>query len=142
EFSPYGIEYDEEEVRKAIAIITEELRPLREEFEKLYVCGFSQGAILTHAVFLQNEVKLDGIAGLSGRFNESIFQESLKDNIAGKPVFLSHGTQDEVIPISSGRQIFDYYNSSKAEVFSKEYRMGHGIDFECQKDLMGWYASL
>ena len=142
EFTPYGIEYNEDEVKKAIDLVEGELSSLRPKFEKLYVCGFSQGSILTHAVFLNNNVPVDGIAGLSGRFNDSIFRDELKENIEGKPAFLSHGTEDDVIPIVSGRQIFSFYADSKADVFSKEYRMGHGIDFECQKDLKDWYSKL
>ncbi|MCM8543372.1 MAG: hypothetical protein NE328_24090 [Lentisphaeraceae bacterium] len=142
DFTPYGIEYDEEGVISAIATITAELKTIRGKFDKLYICGFSQGAILTHAVFLQDNIVIDGIAALSGRYNESIFDEANKENIKGKPVFLSHGTQDEVIPISSGRQIFDFYQSSEAEVFSREYSMGHGIDLDCQKDLMKWFSEL
>jgi len=142
EFTPYGIEYNDEEVQKAIEIVTEEVASLRNSYDKLYLCGFSQGSILTHALFLNNEVSLDGIAGLSGRYNDSIFKEELKDNIKGKDVFLSHGTVDEVIPIESGRQIFGYYENTEAKVFSKEYRMGHGIDMDCQVDLKNWYSKL
>lgn len=142
DFTPYGIEYDDAEVKKAIDIITSELSVLRKSFDRLYVCGFSQGAILTHAVFLNSEVELDGIAGLSGRFNESIFKESLKENIADKPVFLSHGTVDEVIPVESGRRIFSFYKESGAGVFAREYRMGHGIDLDCQRDLSEWWLKV
>ncbi len=142
EFTAYGIEYNEEEVNKAINIVTDEISALRDSFDKLYICGFSQGAILTHALFLNSEVSLDGIAGLSGRFNESIFKDELKKNIEDKPVFLSHGTVDEVIPVDSGRKIFSYYKESKANVFAKEYQMGHGIDPECQRDLKNWYSEL
>lgn len=142
EFTPYGIEYNEDEVRKAIAIITEELKALMPNFGKLYLCGFSQGAILTHAVFLNSEIEVDGIAGLSGRFNKEIFKSDLVDNIAGKPVFLSHGTVDEVIPIQSGREIREFYAGSSADLTAAEYEMGHGIDPECQRDLMNWYNGL
>ena len=142
DFTPYGIQYNDDEIKKAITIVTEDVYKLRSLYEKLYICGFSQGAILTHALLLNNEVPLDGIAALSGRFNESIFKDELKANIENKDVFLSHGKVDEVIPIESGRQIFSYYESSKANVFSKEYFMGHGIDPECQMDLKTWYSKL
>ena len=92
EFTPYGIEYDEEEVELAVKTITAELQSIRGDFKHFYLCGFSQGAILTHAVFLNNEIEISGIAGLSGRYNDSIFKEELKINIKDKPVFLSHGT--------------------------------------------------
>lgn len=142
DFTPYGIEYKEDEVRKAITIITEDLKSLRPNFEKMYLCGFSQGAILTHAVFLNSDIEINGIAGLSGRFNKEIFQSDLIDNVAGKPVFLSHGTLDEVIPIQSGREIREFYSKSSAELTAGEYEMGHGIDPDCQRDLMNWYNNL
>lgn len=142
DFTPYGIEYDKAGLQKAISLVTEEVRLLRERFSKLYLCGFSQGAILTHAVFLNNEVEIDGIAGLSGRYSEDIFQDELKANITGKPVFLSHGTQDDVIPISSGRKIIDFYKSSQAKLFFSEYKMGHGIDMECQRDIQKWFKNI
>jgi len=142
EFTHSGIEYDESEVLKAIDLITNELKILRASFGKLYVCGFSQGAILTHAVFLKGDVELDGIAGLSGRYNDSVFDPALLKNVVDKPVFLSHGTGDEVIPVSSGREIQKFYEGSGVRLDAHEYRMGHDINFDCQKDIQSWFAQL
>lgn len=142
DFTPDGIEYDIEGLEKAIQLLTKEVKVLRGRFKNLYLCGFSQGAILTHALFLKNEVDFEGVAGLSGRYNESFFDDALKVNVEGKPVFLSHGTQDEVIPISSGREIYEFYRASEVDLTAKEYEMGHGIDLKCQKDLSEWFKNL
>ena len=141
DFTPYGIEYDVEEAEAVLANLHKEIEKQRAHFDRLIICGFSQGAILSHALLLRYPGLLDGAVCLSGRYSDFIFEDVNHEHLKGLPVFLSHGTVDEVIPISSGKEIMSFYEETDANLTSKVYEMGHDISYECQLDLKEWFKS-
>jgi phospholipase/carboxylesterase len=107
------------------------------------VLGFSQGAMLGHGLALQSDVALEGLAACSGRLVPEIFGDGPLHVPSGFPVFLSHGTLDEVIPIASGVAIATAYRArSDAHVTWIEEPIGHGIGPACLSGLRDWFASL
>ena len=142
DFTPYGINYHEEEIVDVVKVLKGELESLNSRFEKVILLGFSQGCILTHGLMLQNPDQVYAAICLSGRFADSIFLDELKDGVKNKRVFISHGLFDEVIPISSGREIMNYYKNSEADATIKEYEMGHEINPECGMDVKKWFDDL
>ena len=141
DFTPFGIQYDIPEAVKAVEDLYEQISKQRKNFEKLIVCGFSQGSILTHALFLQYPDLLDGVACLSGRYSEFVFEDAKTEHIKNLPIFVSHGTADEVIPVQLGEQIIDFYKKINADLTSQIYDMGHEINYDCQQDLRNWFKS-
>ena len=148
DFMPDGIHYKMKEVDKAIqqAIEFVEFAKAKHATEKskIIVLGFSQGAMLCHAITLKAPKLVDASACLSGRMVDELFNDepdfsALKDH----PMFISHGTEDEVIPINvGGRGINKYYDGKGLNVTYREYRMAHGIDVDCQRDLVSWFNSV
>ena len=139
DFTPSGIEYDIAEAEQVLGDLFKEIQKQRQKFEKLLICGFSQGAILTHALLLRHPGLLDGVACLSGRYSEFVFDDAKHDHVDQLPIFISHGTHDEVIPYASGKQIMSFYKETSANVTANTYGMGHDISYECQRDLETWY---
>ncbi len=142
EFTPWGIRYDFAGLQKALEDVTTELSIITPQFPKVYLCGFSQGAIMAHGLLLSQKLEISGIAGLSGRFVPEIFHEEAKKHLAGKVVFLSHGIEDEVIPIKSGQEIVNFYRDTKAVLTHAEFEMGHEINLDCQQKLREWFSAL
>ena len=142
EFTSSGIVYKEEEILAVLEALTEELESIKSRFKHVILLGFSQGCILTHGLLLHNPELITAAICLSGRFSEKVFLEELKRDVDDKPIFISHGIYDEVIPIESGREIMAYYTSSKAVVTSKEYEMGHEISSPCVNDIQEWFQGL
>lgn len=58
------------------------------------------------------------------------------------PVFIGHGTQDPVVPVSFARETHELLLRSSASVTYREYRAGHQITDECIDDLRAWLAAL
>jgi predicted esterase len=91
------------------------------------IMGFSQGAMLAHALLLREQLTMLGLAGCSGR----MIREFVSDGSSvrqGQPVFLSHGTYDEVIPVVSGHELRNIYESQTgADVTWSEEPVGHDI---------------
>ena len=98
-FTPFGIQYDIPEAEEVVEDLYKEIVIQRQRFKKLIICGFSQGSILTHALFLKYPDLLDGAACLSGRYSEFVFEDAKAEHIKDLPIFVSHGTHDEVIPV-------------------------------------------
>jgi len=110
---------------------------------QVVLLGFSQGAMLAHALLLRNRIKPLGIAACSGRMVEEVFGDPQTQlGVDGIPIFASHGRFDDVIPIQSGREIRDWYERTGARLEYHEYDMAHGIDPSCLSDLATWCSGL
>jgi len=141
--TPEGLDFDRAEAERAADAAAEFVRAAREAWpsdpERTYVLGFSQGAMMAHAMVLRDAVPLAGAMCCSGRMIESLFDENPdRPHLRELPLFVSHGRLDDVIPVSSGRAIRDWYGRSEARVEYHEYDMGHGIGPECLADLQTW----
>ena len=58
--------------------------------------------------------------------------------LVSKPVFVSHGEHDEVLPVHFGRAARDVLQSLGLVVSYHEYAMGHTLSEECIEDLDAW----
>jgi phospholipase/carboxylesterase len=109
--------------------------------DRTIVLGFSQGAMLGHGLLLKSDVKLAGLAACSGRLVPEVFDAHPLNVPAEYPVFLSHGTHDDVIPVASGHAIRDAYaKHSSAAITWVEEPVGHGIGPACLDGLRAWFG--
>lgn len=101
--------------------------------------GFSQGCILSYAVALTYPEKVKNIIGLSGYVNADITEpkEDLKV-YKHLSVFCSHGSVDQVIPVTAARQIPAYLDKLGISVRLNEYPVGHGVAPQNFYDLKDW----
>lgn len=110
--------------------------------EDTVIMGFSQGAMLAHALLLREQLTMLGLAGCSGR----MIREFVGDGSSirqGQPVFLSHGTYDEVIPVVSGHELRNIYESQTgADVTWCEEPVGHDIGPKMIESMRDWFAAL
>jgi len=105
------------------------------------VLGFSQGAMLGHGLALRSGIPMCALAACSGRLVPEVFDERPLSIPDGFPVFLSHGTHDEIIPVASGHAIRAAYESdSNADVTWVEEPIGHGIGPACTQGLRDWFS--
>lgn len=110
--------------------------------EDTVVMGFSQGAMLGHALLLDAKIPMQGLAACSGRMVPELFGSDAPPP-ADTPVFLSHGTLDELIPFSSGQAIATFYNEhTETNVTWCEETVGHGIGPAMASSLASWFADL
>lgn len=107
--------------------------------KRVYLCGFSQGSIMAYSVGLTVPEKIKGIAIMSGRLLEEV-----KPIIAGKDklknlnVFISHGTNDNVLPVSNAREANTYLKQLGINATYKEYPEPHTISNAMFNDLLIW----
>ena len=76
-----------------------------------------------------------------GRYSDFIFADAESKHLVDLPLFISHGSQDDVIPVALGQKIIDFYKNTTVDLQAKIYPMAHDISYECQVDLKNWYQS-
>lgn len=106
---------------------------------RVYLMGFSQGAIMSFSVGLTHPEKIAGIVAMSGRVLPEIVPhiaapEALRD----LPIFVTHGTEDQVLPIHHGRAARELLQRLPVALTYREYPMGHQISDQSLADIAGW----
>ena len=106
------------------------------------ILGFSQGAILGMATALNHPTKIKNVIGLSGYINNDILPEDLKTlDYSNLNFYCSHGTVDQVIPISWARQTPELLKSLNIEHTYSEFPVGHGIGPKNFYELRDWIST-
>lgn len=106
-----------------------------------HLAGFSQGGILSYALALNNPQLFSKVAILSAYPEEKILTNTSKDKkqLEKLRLFISHGTEDAVIPLEWGRKAADYLYHKGCFFSFREYMSGHGINQKNYMDLMEFF---
>lgn len=96
--------------------------------EQIMLAGFSQGGVITLHLLPRLPYKLAGFMALSTYIAcpEKLATEQLSHNKT-TPVFIAHGTQDPVVPLTAGQQAFHTYKAAGFNVSWRDYRMPHSV---------------
>jgi len=106
---------------------------------KVYLMGFSQGAIMSLGLALTAPEKVAGVVAMSGRILPEILPRvASADRLRGLPIFIAHGTEDAVLPIAHGRAARETLSRLGVSLDYREYPMGHEISDESLGDISRW----
>jgi phospholipase/carboxylesterase len=110
---------------------------------RISLVGFSQGAILSASVALTFPSLVCAIAMLSGRILEEI-KPLVQKREAFKQfkVFLAHGTEDTVLPVSYAREAKVYLEELGVKLEYREYALPHTISGDECAALTLWLSTL
>ena len=104
---------------------------------RLLLLGFSQGGMMAYDFFLREPARFAGLVALSSRFSPELGSEASPD-AKQRPVFVAHGTGDELIKIDAGRASREQLLELGLNLTYREYEMGHEINIEVLRELMQW----
>ncbi|ARM31488.1 alpha/beta hydrolase [Prosthecochloris sp. HL-130-GSB] len=143
EFTPGGITYDPElaaEARQRLSLCLQTIiETLRPRGGKVWLMGFSQGAVMSYLTALSEPSLLHGVIALSGKFpDEAIEKYPVTDTTALLPFLVMHGTYDEVLPVAHARHARVLLQNEVSDFCYKEYPAGHTITMEALDDLNIW----
>ncbi len=107
-----------------------------------HLCGFSQGGILSYALALKNPTFFTKVAYLSCYPEEKLLQDIQKNKkqLEHLRFFVSHGTEDAIIPLDWGRKAADLLYDLGCYFSFREYIFGHGINQKNYMDLMDFFV--
>ena len=88
--------------------------------DKIILCGFSQGCMISLQTGLKREDKINSIIGYSGKI---IDVKHIENNIKSKPdIILMHGDKDEVVPVSFLLEAIELFNKINYKIQTKIFK--------------------
>lgn len=106
---------------------------------RVFLCGFSQGAMMSMSALFSEPQKFAGVVAMSGRAMPEMLPEN-KDPDALKdfPIFVTHGLHDPLLPIENGRATRELLENLPVDLKYREYPMAHEISAESLSDVREW----
>lgn len=101
------------------------------DFSELHLIGFSQGAALVYSMAIMHPERIASVAGLSGFLPDGASAWLESDRLSGLPVFIAHGTKDELVPVELARKSVALLEGAGARVTYCEDEVGHKLSAEC-----------
>jgi phospholipase/carboxylesterase len=111
--------------------------------DRIVLAGFSQGCAMALMTGLRHGQRLAGIAGLSGYLPlaKAAAAERSPAN-QHTPIFLAHGTQDDIVLPERGEATRDALLALGYQVEWHSYPMGHSVSMEEIAQLDAWLVKV
>lgn len=106
--------------------------------KRLFLLGFSMGAVMAYAYALTRPEEVRGVIAHSGYVPENELQDFKRSGLNGTSYFVAHGTEDPVIPVSFARRARLLLEGTGAELSYKEYPIPHTMSEESIGDFSAW----
>ncbi len=135
----------QDEVKASVAKLGKFIRAASQIYpingDRMVAFGFSQGAAMISTLSFFEPDLLHGIAPLAGFM--PLPSSHLPDaDLDGYPVFMAHGTKDDVIPMKSAQRNKQILESADADVTWHTYNVGHKLPIQGIRDLGTWLKNL
>lgn len=128
--------------KKIIDFLDEVIENYPVDPDNVTLLGFSQGTILSYAVALSHPEKVRNVIALSGYINLDILEENYRENdFSNLSIYSSHGTQDQVIPVSWARRNPEILKNLGIEHKYSEFPVGHGVAPQNLMEIKNWIKS-
>jgi phospholipase/carboxylesterase len=111
------------------------------DVNRIDIMGFSQGAAMAITFALTYPSRIRKMGVLAGFAPKDIDQLVNSRPLDGKPVFVTHGTSDELVSIETARTTLDLLEQAGAEVTLCEAEVGHKVSAECLRALEAFFSS-
>jgi phospholipase/carboxylesterase len=105
---------------------------------RLFLFGFSMGAMMSLAISLSSPKLFKGIVAHSGLLPQHKRLSYRWDDLGALSFFIAHGEQDPIVPIELGRQAHQRLVQTNATVLYREYPIQHTISTESLTDISVW----
>lgn len=131
-----------ESSRKLLVQEIEEITKLyNADKNKVYLAGFSQGAMMSYAVALTQPKIIAGIVAMSGFVLENLAPKILdKKSLENLQILATHGVYDQVLPVFLGRATRDFLKTLPVKFIYHEYNMAHEVNFDCFAEVKQWLS--
>jgi phospholipase/carboxylesterase len=109
---------------------------------RVYMLGFSQGAIMSLCVMLTRPDLVAGVVAMSGRLLPEV-RPMVRPaaDLEQFPVLITHGENDPVIPVRYGREVREFLEELPVDLAYHEFPMGHEVTGRSLKVAADWLTS-
>ena len=112
------------------------------DINSVRMVGFSQGAALAFSFALLNPKRVSAVAALSGFLPDGAQALARNKPLSGKDIFVTHGTQDHLVPVERARDGVNILQMAGAQVTYCEDNVGHKLSRNCFRGLQGFFEGL
>lgn len=112
------------EFDSTLAALETFVQEVSKRHKKLIIGGFSQGAMCSSHLAMNEKLNLDGLILMSGAL---IAQDKFPERVGGLPFYQSHGTQDQILSIQGGKDLHEKLGKLGFLGEFHEFRGGHEI---------------
>lgn len=145
-FTAEGPRHDAAGAEAARSTIVAVLKALREDPavdpERIYLLGFSQGAILGLSVAYTEPALVAGVIAISGRtLQEVVASVKGRTFTHGPRILLMHGTEDSRLPYAHALASEQVLKSTGLVYAFKTYAAGHTIIEPMRADIAAWLSA-
>lgn len=132
---------DADDFRRSLDLVTESVDAAIDAYgldpTNIGLLGFSQGAIVSFALIIEAPTDYAWTVGLHGYLPAS-HEGATPVDAAGRPVFVSAGSADQIIPPERARMAADRLEAMGFDVEFREYDTSHGIAHTELDDVVRW----
>jgi phospholipase/carboxylesterase len=97
--------------------------------------GFSQGAALTNLMGILHPHRIRKMGVLAGFVPAGLDHLIQQKPLAGKSIFVAHGTQDQMISVDRARASMELLEQAGAQITYCEDEVGHKLSMNCLRAL-------
>ena len=108
---------------------------------RVFIGGFSQGAIMSECVALTQPRLVAGAVLMSGRTLDLLHRHDLQPAAGYPPMIVVHGTVDRVLSIDEGRATQSFLQALAVDFEYREYPMAHQISDESLDEIDTWLSA-
>lgn len=146
QFLPSGNVINAEQLRASrdliARVIGEAVAAYDADAARVYLLGFSQGAIMSLAVALSQPALVAGIVPLSGRIPAEVHPWiAPSGDLTGLPILLVHGRADSVIPLHHAHDAQQLLATLPVALTYHEYDMAHEIAPPALREALTWLTA-
>ena len=108
------------------------------DLRRIFLFGFSMGAMMSLTVSLCNPKRFKGVVAHSGLLPQIDKLKYRWNDLNEISFFIAHGTYDPIVPVEMSRQTHQRLVDAKADVLYREYPIQHTISEESLIDAATW----
>lgn len=124
-----------------IRLVDEYAASVKVDAAQFDVIGFSQGAAMTNVLGLLYPERVRKMGVLAGFVPSGLDDYIARRALAGKHIFVAHGTQDEMVPIDRARASIQLLEEAGATITYCEAEVGHKVSADCLRALEEYLSS-
>lgn len=102
---------------------------------QFHVIGFSQGAAMAYVLAALHPERVSSVVALAGFLPPGIEVRLSAGALRGKPVYVAHGSRDDLVPVQRAREAVRLLDGAGALVQYCESDGGHKVSKECFKGM-------
>ena len=123
-----------------IQLIDEYSASVKLDARQFDLIGFSQGGAMVNVVGLLYPDRVHKMGVLAGFLPSGLEDVIEKKPLAGKNIFVAHGTQDEMVPVDRARASMQELERAGAQITYCEDDVAHKLSSNCLRALESYLA--